>query len=444
MEFIKNNYKTIIKYIFLFFVFLIWNLIIQSVNTDEIWNFGFSYSIFKGEIPYRDFNMIITPFFPFLMTLPFYIFGLNMLVYHIENALLLTILSGMLFKLLKDKAWLLLLFFFFPLSMLYPSYNLFLFFLFIVIVLLEREDKNDYLIGAVLGLFVLTKQSVGFCMLLPGIIYYIKDKNKIKKRIVSFSLVMVLFVIYLIVTNSYMQFLDLCVLGLFDFASDNGQTSDIFFVLTMIVILSTLYLIKKDYKDINKYYALAFYSIAIPLFDLYHFQMSFIAFLFILLYKSNFNMKIKPALLTVSAIILISIVNFYNLYHGQIINYPNNLKYFNYRLIDKTPVDFSKSIIKFIKDNKDREVIILDYNAYYLKMVSDMPLGYLDLINMGNWGYNGSKKLLDVVKKKKDALFLVNKRDLTNHQTDKKILKYIIKNGKKIDNIYFYDVYVLQ
>ena len=441
MDFIKNNYKKIIKYIFLFCIFLIWNLIIQGVNTDEIWNFGFSYGIFKGEVPYRDFNMVITPFFPFLMSLPFHIFGLNMLVYHIENALLLTILSGLLFKLLEDKAWFILLFFFFPLSMIYPSYNLFLFFLFVILILLEKEQSNDYLIGFVLGILFLTKQSVGFCMILPSL-YYIKNKDKIKKRLISFSLVIVLFIVYLIATNSYMQFLDLCVLGLFDFASSNGQMSDLFFVLTMIIIIITLYLIKKDYKNINKYYALAFYSIAIPLFDLYHFQMSFIAFLFMLLYDYKVDIKIRPALLTIGVIIFISIVNVYNMYHNQVINYPNNLKYFNYRLINKTPVDFSNEITKFIKDNKDREVIILDYNAYYLKMVSDMPLGYLDLVNMGNWGYNGSEKLLNAVKKKKDAIFLVNKGDLVNHQTDKKTLKYVIKNGKKIDSIYFYDVYV--
>ena len=441
MDFIKNNYKKIIKYIFLFCVFLIWNLIIQGVNTDEIWNFGFSYGIFKGEVPYRDFNMVITPFFPFLMSLPFHIFGLNMLVYHIENALLLTILSGLLFKLLEDKAWFILLFLFCPLSMIYPSYNLFLFFLFVILILLEKEQSNDYLIGFVLGILFLTKQSVGFCMILPSL-YYIKNKDKIKKRLISFSLVIVLFIVYLIATNSYMQFLDLCVLGLFDFASSNGQMSDLFFVLTMIIIIITLYLIKKDYKSINKYYALAFYSIAIPLFDLYHFQMSFIAFLFMLLYDYKVDIKIRPALLTIGVIIFISIVNVYNMYHNQVINYPNNLKYFNYRLINKTPVDFSNEITKFIKDNKDREVIILDYNAYYLKMVSDMPLGYLDLVNMGNWGYNGSEKLLNAVKKKKDAIFLVNKGDLVNHQTDKKTLKYVIKNGKKIDSIYFYDVYV--
>ena len=439
MDFIKKNYKIIIKYIFLFCIFLI----VQGVNTDEIWNFGFSYGIFKGEIPYKDFNMVVTPFFPFLMSLPFHIFGLNILVYHIENALLLTLLSGLLFKLLKDKAWLIILFFFFPLSIIYPSYNLFLFLLFVLLILLEKENKSDYLIGFVLGILFLTKQSVGFCMILPSI-YYIKNIDKIKKRIISFSLVMFLFIIYLFITNSYMQFLDLCVFGLFDFASSNGQTSDLFFILTVIVIVITLYFIKKDYKDINKYYALAFYSIAVPLFDLYHFQMAFLAFLFLLLYNYKYTLKVKPALLTVGVIISISIVNFYNTYHGQEINYPNDLKYFNYRLIDKTPVNFSKDIIKFIKDNKDREVIILDYNAYYLKIVSDMPLGYLDLVNMGNWGYNGSEKLLDAVKKKKDAIFLVNRGDLINHQTDKKTLRYVIKNGKKIDSIYFYDVCVFE
>ena len=116
MEYIKNNYKSILKYIFLFSLILVWNLFVQELNTDEIWNFGFSYSIYKGEIPYVDFNMVITPLSPFIFSLLFFIFGPSMLLFHIENALVLTFMCYFLFKMLDKRAWYLILFLFFPFS----------------------------------------------------------------------------------------------------------------------------------------------------------------------------------------------------------------------------------------------------------------------------------------------------------------------------------------
>ena len=127
MEYIKNNYKTILKYVFLFLMFLVWNTFIQDLNTDEIWNFGFSYSIYKGEIPYVDFNMVVTPLSPFIFVIPFYIFGPSMLLFHIEGALMLTFVCYLLFKMLDKRAWYLILFLFIPLSIIYPSYNILLF-----------------------------------------------------------------------------------------------------------------------------------------------------------------------------------------------------------------------------------------------------------------------------------------------------------------------------
>ena len=93
MEFIKKvNVKSIVFYSAIFLIFLVWNLLLVPVNLDEIWNYGFAHNIYNGLIPYKDFNMVLTPLFPFLMALPFYIFGSSMLVFHITNALILTIL----------------------------------------------------------------------------------------------------------------------------------------------------------------------------------------------------------------------------------------------------------------------------------------------------------------------------------------------------------------
>ena len=44
----NENLKVIIKYVLLFFIFLISTLIISTINQDEVWNYGFSYNIYKS------------------------------------------------------------------------------------------------------------------------------------------------------------------------------------------------------------------------------------------------------------------------------------------------------------------------------------------------------------------------------------------------------------
>ena len=72
-----------------------------------------------------------------------------------------------------------------------------------------------------------------------------------------------------------------------------------------------------------------------------------------------------------------------------------------------------------------------------------MKISYIDLINAGNFGYNGSDKLLKEIKKRKNSIFLVDKSELSPiKQSDKQALNYVIDNGKKIGNIDFFDIYV--
>lgn len=66
---IKKYNQKIILGLFLFGVFLLWNLILFPITLDEIWNYGFSHSLYSGLVPYKDFNMVITPFYPFLMSI---------------------------------------------------------------------------------------------------------------------------------------------------------------------------------------------------------------------------------------------------------------------------------------------------------------------------------------------------------------------------------------
>ena len=437
---LDKRYKSLILIIFLFLLFLLFNLTLLPTNLDEIWNYGFSHNLYSGLIPYKDFNMVITPFYPFVMSLGFHIFGSSMLVFHVEHAIILICLCVLLFLLIDKKAWFIVALMLFPVNVSFPSYNIFLYFLLVLIIYLEKEKKSDYLIGFLLGLCVLTKHSVGLCLLLPSL-YYIKDLKKVGRRFLGFIVPLFVFIIYLIITKSMIPFIDLCILGLFDFASENGKAFNIYFLLFIIMIGITIYFIVKDRKNLVNYYVLAFYSIMIPLFDIYHFMVAFLAFLILILSKVKKDI-IKPGLFGISIILFSAVLLMDSRFKSKII-YPNNIKHFEYRFIDYDSILFTNKVNDYIKKNSDREFVFLNSNGYYFRLINDMKISYIDLINAGNFGYNGSDKLLKEIKKRKNSIFLVDKSELSPiKQSDKQALNYVIDNGKKIGNIDFFDIYV--
>ena len=123
--------------------------------------------------------------------------------------------------------------------------------------------------------------------------------------------------------KSMIPFIDLCILGLFDFASENGKAFNIYFLLFIIMIGITIYFIVKDRKNLVNYYVLAFYSIMIPLFDIYHFMVAFLAFLILILSKVKKDI-IKPGLFGISIILFATVLLMDSRFKSKII-YPNNI-----------------------------------------------------------------------------------------------------------------------
>ena len=440
-----KKYKYILKYIILFIAILIFNMLIVPTDLDEIWSYGFSISMRNGLVPYRDFNMVVTPIYPFIISIFLFIFGKNILIFHIIQALIITIMSSFLFKLIGNKSWLLLLIMFFPIPIFFPGYNILLFFFLILLIYLEKEKYSDLIIGIVIGLSFLTKQSVGILFIIPSIIYYFKDIKKIGFRLLGFIIPNIIFLIYLLITNSFYKFIDLCFLGLFDFADSNGNIFSIYFFLMIIITIITIYYLYKNKKDINLLYILMFYSVAVPMFDIKHFMEAFMGFVFIFLYYEK--VKIKPEyayFLLFSLIVIIQSIVIFNDRINSKILYPNNIKYFEYRLIEKENIKITHDVNNFIDKNNYNKFIFLDSNSFYFKIINDHNIEYLDLLNTGNWGYNGTSKLLNEIKTKKDYVFFIDKEELKRgKQTDKMAIKYVMDNGKKIDSISFYDVYIL-
>lgn len=422
----------------------------SAIDGDVLWNYGFSYAISRGEIPYVNFNMIVLPFYSFIMAIPL-LLSHNIIIYYLVNSLLLTIMFYYLFKMFSYKAYLLLILLIFPLpSVIFPTYNMFLLFLLIVIIYLEKNDKNDYLIGLLLGFSFLTKQTVGFFMLFPSLYYIKKDFKKVKKRLVAFSLCMIIFIIYLILSKSLYQFIDLCFLGMFDFSKSNGRVFNIFFFISIVMVIFIIRRIIKNRKDLINYYVLAFFTILLPLFDLNHFE--FFLFAFSLLYLDKLKIKEKAIVLNTFIFIISYIIIFMGFVLHFKVTYPNHYHNFESRLLINSSGEFiiRDNLNNFIKKNKDKRIVILSSEAYFYKITNELDIDYFDLLNYGNHGYNGTKKLKKMIDKlDKDTLFIVSydeymKKDKYNRQQiNKEVMEYIISRGKLVEEINCFRVYKL-
>ncbi len=440
--------KNFLILLLLFILLLIFNLFLYPITLDEIWNYGFSYNILNGKIPYLDFNIVLTPLFSFIMTLPLMIFGNNILVFNIFNIFIILGCFLLLHSLIDDNMWLCALIFFIPFPILYPSYNLFLLLLFLYLIYLEKNEKSDYLIGFIVGCLILTKQSVGVFLLLPCLLYYLKNKKKFISRLIGCIIPCSIFLIYLLITKSFMSFLDLCLFGLFDFAGNNSVTSKFYLFVFILICLVTIIFIVKEPKNIYNYYALMFYSISMPLFDAYH--VGFQILVFVLLCFINFNFLKRLPIYSFAIFLVVYACLFVSYSYGNISSfkkmYPNNINHFEYRYLGSKQVDFTNEVSNYIKKNKDYKYMFLDSNGYYFRIINDESASYLDLINMGNWGYNGSDKLIDSIKKlPKNTRFFIDGVELVGQrQIDRRAIKYVIKHGKKVDKVGLYDIYILE
>ena len=270
MSLVRSNLKYIFVFVFTLFVMVFFGMYTNS--WDAIWNYGFSYSMAKGELPYLDFTMIIPPFYNFIMSLGLIFISHNNIVFLIEQAILITVNFYFLYKMYDNRAWMLLPIMCFPIFVSFsPTYNYFLFFLTTIVLYLEEKKKSDYLIGFFLGLTLLTKYTVGIFLLFPSIIYYFKNKKKILKRFVGLTIPCIIFFIYLLITHSLYSFLDLCVFGLFDFASKNTVIHIVYFPLSLILFFVSLFVLTRNRKKILNWYVVFSFFIMIPNFSIYHF-----------------------------------------------------------------------------------------------------------------------------------------------------------------------------
>ncbi len=446
----KIDNKELIKYFLIFVYSFICLLFIYTLSRGDLYvNYGFSYAISRGEVLYVDFNLVILPFAPFLYSL-FLIFSKSIICYYLGQALLLTIFSYFVFKLLGKKAWLyfIILLMPFPIAMasvIFPGYNFLLLFLTTIIIYLEKEKSSDYVLGFLLGLLFITKQTVGGLLCLASLYYLFSDYKKVLKRIGTFFIPVICCLIYLILTNSLSNCIDLCFLGLFDFGHSNFYYDTFYLICLILAFLVIVYRTIKKPKDITNYYLLLFMSCSFPLIDYYHVSL-FLALFFLIIFS---DLKIDKDL-TKYALTFILVLGL--VWTFVQIQYINNFKIVNYKNLELSI--FSDKYIKNVEKldrylaKQDREVVyfLRGSENYFYKTKDNLDITYFDLPNYGNYGYSGNDKIIKRLSKLKDVLIVIDKgcylSDDDFQQYEKEAVTYIIDNSKLVKKIGNYEVYL--
>ena len=432
------NKKNIIKYILFFIVVFILQLLFNQFRYDTIYNFGMSSSIVKGEIPYKDINMIITPLYPFLMTIGLYIHNVFW-VYLLEQSLILTLFYFFLEKVIKKSTIVILyvatLCYF---DFIFPNYNSFIVFLLVILIYCEKNKKSDYIIGLLLAALIFTKQNIGIVIYIINIISTLSIKKNIKRTIPSI-VGGIIFLIYLLINNALYSFIDLSILGLKSFANTNA-TSSIYIVLVIICLIYNIYFIYNNKKDKNVYYLIATYFFIIPICNRFHFIYFLISNICVTFLVKNPTIKIKLKYLF---IFLMSInITYYSFVISDRANYLITNNTMSGFLINKKDMDIYKEVLqKFNSYNKAR---FFTENSMLLDLYNKNKISYYDIPNHGNFGKGSVKTIIKQIKQDKGTYYFIINDNNYGYQFAFEIVDFISSNYKKIDQVNIYEIYYIE
>ena len=424
-----NNKKNILLMITLYIYFFIITYF-AIANYDVIWNYGFSYNVAKGLKLYNDFNMVITPLYPIIFGIILKIFGCNIIIFYLFNALIPVTMFYLIHKFYKNA---LLEVVILTAIVSGPNYNLLCLLLLFILMIMEDKKKNDYLIGIILGLIFLTKSSMGLLSLAS--LYYIKDFKKIIKRIIGFLLPNIIILIYFIKEKIIINYLNYAFGSLISFGKDNLNYS-IGILITISIIIYLVYIYHKK-KDIKILYIIFFQIMSYPIFNGVHIIYSIIPVVFYIVTNNKNTIYLKYrkylsiALLAPLCLTIIQLTTI-DMDYGS-----NALKN---KLIETRYINGANSIKNSIT-NLDNTYFIM-YEAYYDKLLLGLKINQYDLILRGNLGYDGENKVIKYF----DSLppntqFIIHKEYGGGHLS-KKVYNHIKKNYQLYKSFSIYEVYL--
>lgn len=435
----KKVFKKVLIFLLIYLVCFLYSFFISSIFNDEIWNYGFSYNIASGLVPYRDFGMLQTPLYFFLASIFIKIFGSYLFSFHLFNSLVVASIIYLIYDRLGSKGLILGSLIFFNS---YPGYNIFSILIILIIINLANVEfkYKDFVLGLLVGVMFLTKQNLGICLFIPLIFY---SKNKLK-GLIGIASSIIVFLVYLVANNALYEFIDYGILGMFDFGESNSVW--LFFPIEVIICLWLLYkLFKSKFKDKRLFYLLMYQVITVPIFDDYHFIIGVIPVIYYMLSVFEIS-KYKIKYYIVIVLFLSSYWSFMIREFGGINLYKDKDSYLYGRNFPSY-VNLDE-ITDYIKENSKvyDHIYFFSKNSFYVKLNARYPLDKFDMICNGNMGYNGSSRYIDEVNdycNSNSCMFILYKYEFSGGtQTNKEIVDFVIDNYELKEEIHWFNIYI--
>lgn len=442
----KDHIRTILECIFVFLIVYIFNTFFYN-NYDHIIDFTHCHSIANNAIIYKDFNIVVGPVYPVFISIFLRIFGNNFFVFHLVNSSFIVGIYLMIKK--HNKATMAILAISCCAVALSAKYNLFTLLLFYMIYYTETGDNKykDYIIGVLLSILVFTKINMGFFLIIPTFILYLKKPKIILKRFVSFLIPSILIILTMLLYGALQGFINYTVLGLISFTK-NAMVD--FYVV--FLVLAVIYVLKNIKKDKYLIYMLCYMMISYPLFESGHVIIGvFPTFVYILdRLKQNDFKQIRSLVLLLSVFVYIVFIvsninkatDVYNRedFYKTIISMDCKNYFCSQDIHINKIFDNVHRLNNYIDQNfKDYRIFNFTYDAYIFKLDSNKKIDKYDFIWNGNIGYKGEDTYIKEISKyckNNKCMFIIDKNNIYKRKkTDLinlKILKYVEKNYKEV------------
>ena len=487
--------------ILLFVVFLLVTipcmLIRELISLDELWNYNFARNMAAGLLPYKDFNIIQMPLFPFIVSIALNLFGGELIITRFVSAILFSAILLVSYKILslttKNK-WAsiigtLTLLWIYKYDFL-ADYNFAVLFIILLTTYFELKNnqnkkilklnlKYDILIGVLLGFAILTKQTTGLVLAFVCVMYkwiMIRKKEDILLafkislfRGIGVLIPLAVFIIYLLGTGSFAAFIDYCVLGISTFSnsftyaellqSENlpfraevlSYTFPIMFIITIVAMLFIKNRETKKALFVLFIFSLQSLIVMYPLADPIHMMIGVfpilvtMVYLFIMLTVNKLNDKYNitraVAILLIGLMLIFSFKVFIS--YSALDKITDINKYYGLKTREGIYNEI-KVVTQYIKEQEEKgvQVFVIDIDAVLLMIPLEKQTKYDMLLN-GNLGLAGQQGIIDKIEQEPEGtIFLVSPSISGNKQSTEEIKNYIKENYKCIGSVYAYGAFV--
>ncbi len=367
---------------------------------------------------YRDFNMVISPLYPAINGLFMSLLGNNFIVFSIINTIYVLLVLFFIYK-ISRKIYL----FSIPFVLLtcLPNYNTLCILFALILIYLEKEKKNDYLIGLIIALAFLTKINAGVLLAIPTL-YYFKDIKKILKRFAGFLIPNLIVIIIFLLTNNLKNYISYVFLGIFDFAKNN-LIFEYMALIVPVILIYLIYLFIKE-KNVIYLYGIFFLGLIYPIMNQLHVMIAILPAL-VLIFNRHESI-IYRLRYTAFLFMLFPVVGLIVSTNG--VKFGNDDNIFKYRRIEEKYIERSNVLKDYFKGDFSNVTFVL-YDNYLYKLLLGLKIDKYDIILYGNMGYKGTEKMIEHLKNDKHKYYILD-TTIEGAQFNNKISSYIRSNYK--------------